>query len=157
MSTKSTIFAQKPKVIILGVEHSSQLINYNHQPSALRTFINKVNPAAICIERSPEEFSRNDFYEFTYEQQYVIIPFANQKKIPLHPIDWYPDSDDLKLAFGMSDLEVPAFTRQEKGFLGFTTFTENIDFEKDLYFADNPEYVKSIEKWYANLPEKDKF
>lgn len=150
-------YAQKAKVVILGVGHSTQLINYNQQPAAIRAFIDKVNPSAICIERSPEEFSRNDFYEFTYEQQYTIIPYAQKNKIPLHPIDWLPSDQDLDLAFGLKDLEIPKFTRQKNGFLGFTTFTEKNDFEAEFYFADHKKYIDSIAAWYTNHPEKNAF
>ena len=152
-----SLFAQKAKVVVLGVGHSSQLINYNQQPAAIRAFINKVNPSAICIERSPEEFSKNNFYEFTYEQQYLIVPYAKANKIPLHPIDWLPTEQDLDLSFGIKDLEVPKLTRQKTGFLGFTTFTEKEDFEDGLYFADGKNYRDSIAAWYTNHPEKTAF
>ncbi|WP_223585072.1 hypothetical protein [Sphingobacterium sp. GVS05A] len=150
-------YAQKAKVVILGVGHSTQLINYNQQPAAIRAFIDKVKPSAICIERSPEEFSRNDFYEFTYEQQYTTIPYARENKIPLHPIDWLPSDKDIDLAFGLKDLEIPKFTRQKNGFLGFTTFTEKDAFEEGLYFADDKKHIDSIASWYTNHPPKNAF
>ncbi|MFB9079345.1 hypothetical protein ACFFWB_18400 [Flavobacterium procerum] len=137
-----TVFvnAQKAKVVVLGVGHSTQFVNFNQQPSAIRAFIDRVNPRAVCVERSPEEFSKNDFYEFTFEQQYVIVPYAREKRLPLYPIDWLPSENDMDLAFGMKDLEVPKFTRQKNGFLGFTTFKEKQDFEDDFYFADKKSY-----------------
>jgi len=58
---------QKPKIVILGVTHSGQLVNAHEQPAVIRAFIAAVQPNAVCIERSPREFARNDFYEFTYE------------------------------------------------------------------------------------------
>jgi len=151
------VLGQKPKVVILGVGHSTQLINYNHQPAAIRAFINKVKPSAICIERSPEEFSRNDFYEFTYEQQFAVVPYAKENNIPLHPVDWIPSETDSELGFGIKDLSVPRFVRQKEGFLGFTTFTEKSDFEDDLYFAEKEDYVKRIASWYSSQPEKTAF
>jgi len=151
------VLGQKPKVVILGVGHSTQLINYNHQPAAIRAFINKVKPSAICIERSPEEFSRNDFYEFTYEQQFAVVPYAKENNIPLYPVDWIPSETDSELGFGIKDLSVPRFVRQKEGFLGFTTFTEKRDFEDDLYFAEKEDYVKRITSWYSSQPEKTAF
>ncbi|SIO01978.1 hypothetical protein SAMN05444409_1625 [Epilithonimonas zeae] len=151
------VLGQKPKVVILGVGHSTQLINYNHQPAAIRAFINKVKPSAICIERSPEEFSRNDFYEFTYEQQFAVVPYAKENNIPLYPVDWTPSETDSELGFGIKDLSVPRFVRQKEGFLGFTTFTEKRDFEDDLYFAEKEDYVKRIASWYSSQPEKTAF
>lgn len=151
------MFGQKPNVVILGVGHSTQLINYNHQPAAIRAFINKVKPSAICIERSPEEFSRNDFYEFTYEQQFAVIPYARENNIPLYPVDWVPSETDSDLGFGIKDLNVPRFVRQKEGFLGFTAFTEESDFEDDLYFAEKEDYIKRIASWYSSQPEKTAF
>jgi hypothetical protein len=153
----NSVFGQKPSIVVLGVEHSSQLINSNHQPAALRAFIDKVNPSAICIERSPEEYLRNDFYEFTYEQQEVIIPFARQNRIPIYPIDWLPNSDDLKLAFGTDNLEVPSFTRNPNGFWGFTVFTDSTSLKKDFYFADDLDYPTSNKNWYETYPQKVQF
>ncbi|KAF2514874.1 hypothetical protein [Flavobacterium foetidum] len=149
--------AQKAKVVVLGVGHSVQLVNFGQQPAAIRAFVERVKPSGICVERSPEEFSKNDFYEFTYEQQYVLLPYAKQKSIPLHPIDWIPSENDMDLAFGIKDLEVPAFTRQKSGFLGFTVFTEKNDFDADLYFADKQSYRDSIASWYETNPEKTSF
>lgn len=152
--TSLSLSSQKPNVVILGVGHSTQLINYAQQPAAIRAFIDKVDPKAICIERSPEEYSSNDFYEFTYEQQYTVVPLAKEKNIPLHPIDWLPSETDTELGFGIRDLSVPRFLRQKEGFLGFTIFTDPADFEDDLYFAEKPNYIRSIESWYAPYPEK---
>lgn len=151
------MLGQKPNVVILGVGHSTQLINYNHQSAAIRAFINKVKPSAICIERSPEEFSRNDFYEFTYEQQFAVVPYARENKIPLHPVDWIPSDTDSELGFGIKDLNVPRFVRQKDGFLGFTIFTEESDFEDDLYFTEKEDYIKRIASWYSSQPEKTAF
>ncbi|WP_312332192.1 hypothetical protein [Sphingobacterium sp.] len=156
-TTVNFALAQKAKVVVLGVGHSSQLINYNQQPAAIRAFIDRVNPSAICIERSPEEFSKNDFYEFTYEQQFTIVPYAIEKNITLHPIDWLPSDQDIDLAFGLKELEVPRFVRQNTGFLGFTTFTEKKDFENGLYFADEKIHIDSIASWYKSYPEKTNF
>lgn len=147
-------FGQKPNVVILGVGHSTQLINHNHQPAAIRAFINKVKPSAICIERSPEEFSRNDFYEFTYEQQFVVVPYSRENNIPLYPVDWVPSETDSELGFGIKDLNVPRFVRQKEGFLGFTTFTDDNDFKDDLYFSEKEDYIKRITSWYSSQPEK---
>lgn len=148
------ITGQKSKVVVLGVGHSSQLINYHQQPAAIRAFINKVKPSAICIERAPEEFAKNDFYEFTYEQQYLTIPYSIENKIPLHPIDWMPPESDTELGFGIKNLEVPRFIRQKEGFLGFTTFSEKKDFEDSLYFADKKSYAEGIASWYSLHQDK---
>ncbi|WP_299668156.1 hypothetical protein [uncultured Polaribacter sp.] len=147
-----TITAQN--VVVLGVEHSAQLVNTNHQPAILRAFMDKVNPEGICIERSPREYLKNDFYEFTFEQQYCIIPYAKDNSIPLYPIDWIPEDEDLELAFGVADLAVPRFTRNPSGFWGFTVFSDSTSFNKDFYFADEENYYENNKEWYANHSKK---
>ncbi|HKI79361.1 MAG TPA: hypothetical protein VKA26_12525 [Ignavibacteriaceae bacterium] len=154
--SSALLFAQqsKPSIVVLGVTHSGQLVNFNQQPAAIRAFIIRVNPAAICIERSPEQFSRNDFYEFTYEQQYCVAPYAREKKIPLYPVDWYPDKNDLVLAFGVSDLEVPSFSRRPSGFWGFTVFSDSSSLYNSLYYADDTTSGAGFKEWYTQYPEK---
>src|SRR4051794_9791365 len=45
-------------LVILGVEHSAQLAARAYHPGFFRAFFDRVRPAAICIERSPDEFAR---------------------------------------------------------------------------------------------------
>ena len=145
----------KPAFVVLGVTHSAQLVNSGEQPAALRAFMNRVKPDAILIERSPEEFARDDYYEFTYEQQYVTIPFARQKKIPLFPFDWLPKEEDLLLAFRTKDLEVPAFTRNPSGFWGFSVFSDSSVLNRSLYYAEDSALKKENAAWYRAYPEKE--
>jgi hypothetical protein len=145
------------KLIVLGVTHSAQLVNPAFQPGALRAFIKKCNPKAICIERSPTNFSRNDFYEFTYEQQFCIIPFARENKIPVFPFDWEPNPEDLGLSFGISDLENPPFARSKQGFMSFLNFDDSISTKGGLFYADDPAYPETLSGWYKTYPEKANF
>lgn len=124
------------RVVILGVSHSAQLVAESYQPAVFRAFFERVNPDAICIERSPQEFARNDFYEFTYEQQYLTVPYAREHHIPLHPVDWLPSADDTLLAFGIENLETPLVVRRPSGFLGFLNFTEKEDLATDLFYSE---------------------
>lgn len=139
----------KTKLLILGVGHSTQLVAESYQPAVLRAFIDRVKPDAICIERSPQEFARNDYYEFTYEQQYLAVPYAREHKIPLYPVDWLPPSDDSLLAFNLADLEKPLFVRGPSGFLGFMNFADKSDLTTTLFFAESEEN-RSQQKQFAN-------
>lgn len=141
----------KTKVIILGVGHSSQLVAESYQPAVFRAFFDRVRPDAICIERSPQEFARNDFYEFTYEQQYLTIPYAKEHRIPLYPVDWLPSAEDTLLAFNLPDLEKPLFVRAASGFLGFLSFTDKIDLNIDLFYSET-EIDRNQQKEFANTP-----
>ena len=135
----------------MGVQHSAQLVAESYQPAVFRAFIDKVKPDAVCIERSPQEFARNDFYEFTYEQQYLVVPYARKNKIPLYPIDWLPQAEDTTLAFNIADLEKPLFIRRPEGFLGFTSFKDKDTLETDLFYAETEDNIAS-QKEFANQP-----
>lgn len=152
----NTLFSQttNPFIVVIGVTHSAQLVCSAQQPAALRSFMVRVKPSAILIERSPEEFSRSDFYEFTYEQQFVVVPFARQHKIPLYPIDWLPKEQDLLLAFGVKDLEVPTFTRNPSGFWGFTVFKDSSILHRSLYYAEDSNLRLQNADWYSKYPSK---
>jgi len=139
----------RPAVVVLGVNHSSQLVNPYQQPAVLRAFLDRVRPSAICIERDPEAFARQDFYEFTYEQQYCIVPYARAAKIPLFPIDWHPPEGDLQLAYGTTNLELPPFTRHPHGFWGFLSYNSAAALREPFYFADDTAVTNSYAAWYA--------
>ena len=150
--TQSPPVSIKTKVVILGVEHSAQLVAESYQPAVFRAFFDRVKPDAICIERSPQEFARNDFYEFTYEQQYLTVPYAKERKIPLYPVDWLPSSEDSSLAFNLPDLEKPFFVRNPSGFLGFQIFTDKTDLNLDLFYAETESSRDRQKKFAANTP-----
>lgn len=147
--TSKQVESPKTKLIILGVGHSTQLVAESYQPAVMRAFINRVKPDAICIERSPQEFSRNDFYEFTFEQQYLTVPFAREHQIPLYPVDWLPQPEDTLLAFNLADLEKPPFVRNASGFLGFINFAEKSSLSTDLFYAES-EVNRDQQTQFAN-------
>lgn len=133
-------------IVVLGVEHSIQLVSEFHQPAVFRAFNDRVSPHAICIERSPEEFARSDFYEFTYEQQFLTVPYAKDRGIPVYPIDWLPKNDDQALVWGISDLESPPFLRNQGGFQGFVSFPEE-NRSLDFFFAEQEEHINKYRSW----------
>lgn len=142
------------EVVILGVDHSAQLVNRRQQPAAMRAFFSSISPAAICIERAPEEFARGDHYEFTYEIQDVIVPWARETKTPLCPFDWLPAPEDTELAFGIADLEAPPLLRKPSGFQGFLTFSDPQTRTNGLFFADEEAERAKHRKFYLNYPDK---
>jgi hypothetical protein len=126
----------RTRVVILGVGHSTQLVEERQQPAALRAFFDRVQPDAIGVERDPEPFARGDHYEFTYEIQYIALPYAQERGLPVHPIDWIPPRDDLILGFGV-DLEEPPEIRG--GWQGFLAFPDPTESRLPLLFADSEE------------------
>lgn len=144
--------ANRTEVFILGVDHSAQLINRRQQPAAMRAFFEALAPDAICIERSPDRVARNDHYEFTYEIQEVIVPWAREKRIALCPFDWLPNAEDSALALGIADLEAVPPLRRPSGFQGFLTFPEARSRTLGLFFADAPEERARHRDFYAAYP-----
>lgn len=145
--------APATEVVILGVDHSAQLVNRRQQPAALRAFFAAVSPAAVCIERPPERTARNDHYEFTYEIQNVIVPWARETSTPLCAFDWLPSPEDSSLVFGIDDLERPPLLRKPSGFQGFVTFPEPRSLTQGLYFADTEEERARYRAFYATHPD----
>jgi len=143
---------EKSKIVVLGVTHSMQLVNPKQQPAILRTFFDRVDPKALCIESTPEQYLQSNFYEFTYEQQFCLIPYAKKKNIPIHPFDWWPENEDMRIALGFTDAEYPAFTRRANGFQGFLYFEDSSIFKNDLYYAENEKEKKEISDWYVSYP-----
>jgi hypothetical protein len=78
--------AQPATLVILGiVEHSAQLVAESYQPAVFSAFFQRVQPDIICVEGSPHEFLRGDYYEYSYELQHVAVPFAREEGIPVFP------------------------------------------------------------------------
>ncbi len=139
-------------MVVLGVSHSAQLVARAQQPAAVRAFLDRVQPAAIGIERDPEAFARGDHYEFTYEIQDLVVPYALERGIPLHPFDWVPPVTDQRLAMGI-DLEVPPEVRPRQGFGAFLSFRDSAEFRRPLLFADDPEHPAVVEVGaFARVP-----
>lgn len=146
---------QTTRVIVLGVDHAAQLVSANDSPAMLAAFLGRAKPDAICIERSPEAFARNDYYEFTYEVQDVVVPFARSNGIELCPIDWEPPADDARLGFGMDLAAVPD-VRPAKGFQQFLAFQQPSQLARTLFHADDPENVAHVTRWAATPSKHSK-
>jgi hypothetical protein len=139
VSVTAPLAAQEPartRVVILGVGHSTQLVEERQQPAALRAFFDRVAPDAIGVERAPELLARGNHYEFTYEIQHVALPYALERRIPVHGIDWMPSGEDMLLGFGV-DLETLPAVRS--GWRGFLSFPDSVDVRLPLFFADSEE------------------
>jgi hypothetical protein len=115
-------------------------------------FIDRVHPDAICIERPPAEAARNDFYEFTYEVQGIVLPYAAAHRTELCPVDWMPPVEDQKLGFGR-DLDVPPEIRP-KGPQGFVFFPDPKSLKADIFAADDPATMQPITNWASKQPER---
>ena len=146
----------RTRVTILGVEHAAQLVAEKDQPGMLAAWLDLVKPAAVCIERPPEQASRQDYYEFTYEIQGIILPWAAKNAAELCPIDWMPPAHDQLLGFGL-DLDTPLEVRKAQGFQGFLTFPDRKILDWDFFSANDPATLAPLQKWAAEpAPRADR-
>ncbi|OCA88043.1 hypothetical protein A8F94_09480 [Bacillus sp. FJAT-27225] len=141
----------KSKVVILGVNHSYQLVSKECQPAAYRAFMERVKPDGIGIERSPESFVRGDYYEFTYEQQNICVPYALKKGIQIHPFDWNLSTEDQLLAWNISNIDDPPLIRQNNHYNDFKYFPT---LEEDFFYSERPEIKGKIKNW-MEIPTND--
>lgn len=132
-------------VTILGVDHAAQLVAPRDPPALLEAFLARVKPDAICIERAPEAYARGDYYEFTYEVQDVVVPYARRSGIELCPIDWEPPVEDQRLGFGMA-LDAPPELRLLKGFPSFLNFAAQT-LQRDFFHADDAANLQKVTQW----------
>ncbi|MBB5987879.1 hypothetical protein [Sphingobium lignivorans] len=140
--------APRTRVIVLGVDHGTQLLSERDQPGMLAAYLKQVQPDAICIERPPEQAARGDYYEYTYEVQGIILPYAKASRTTLCPIDWMPPVEDAKLGFGL-DLDTPLEIRRPSGFQGFLTFPDRASLTRDFFAADDPQNLAAVVHWAA--------
>jgi hypothetical protein len=133
------------QVVILGVSHGAELINPKLNPGRYRSYIDAVAPDLLLIERDPRRATFGDWYEFTYEQQHIVLPYAREHHIPVVPFGWQPPATDAH-AIGMRSLEVPPPVRSRGGFQGMLSF-EPEDYKAGFFFADSPDYRQRIANW----------
>lgn len=155
-ATAPTLFEQAlaaptTRVVILGVDHSAQLVSPDDQAGLLTAFLERVHPDAVCIERPPDLAAQRDFYEFTYEVQGIVLPYTSRHPIEVCPIDWMPSLQDQMLAFG-SNLDVPPEIRPTSGFSGFLTFPERESLKTDFFAADDPATTADVVKHMLGYP-----
>lgn len=136
------------RVVVLGVDHAVQLVAKNDRPGMLAAFIGRVAPDAICVERAPEPFARGDLYEFTYEIQDVVLPYARAHDIDVCPFDWEPSHQDQLLGWGM-DLSAPLEVRKPDGFQGFLSFPQPEKLRRGLFSAEDRATLAEVERWIA--------
>ena len=152
--TAQTPAAAAPtRVLVLGVDHAVQLVSEADQPGMLAAFIEKVSPSAICVERAPEPYARGDHYEFTYEIQDIVLPYASQHGIEICPFDWEPSREDQLLGWGML-ISDPPEVRAKEGFQGFLSFPKPETLRRGLFEADRRESLAEVDAWIRNPPEQ---
>jgi hypothetical protein len=134
------------RVVVLGVNHAAQLVAEADQPGMLLAFMERLAPSAICVEREPGALARNDHYEFTYEIQDVVLPYARKHGLEICPFDWEPPHEDKLLGWGF-DISAPPEVREPSGYLGFLTFPEPEALRRSFFHADEPGALAKVEEW----------
>ncbi|MBL8656686.1 MAG: hypothetical protein JNJ92_04910 [Altererythrobacter sp.] len=127
---------EQTRVIVLGVDHSAQLVSRAYRAAVMEAFFDRVKPDAICVERDPENFATGDFYEFTYEVSDIAVPYVRDRRLGLCPFDWMPSKNDQVLGFGL-DMDAPPPVRPAAGFQGFLTFPDKAALRRGLFWAED--------------------
>lgn len=139
----------KTRVVVLGVDHSTQLVSKRYRPAVVEGFFDRVKPDAICVERDPENLAIGDLYEFTYEVSDIALPYVREHKLGVCPIDWIPPKQDMLLGFGI-DLDAPPVIRPTEGFQAFLTF-DQAAMGRDLFWAEDRTALKEWDA-FADKP-----
>jgi hypothetical protein len=134
------------RVVVLGVNHAAQLVSEADQPGMLLAFIRRLAPDAVCVEREPEAYARNDHYEFTYEIQDVVLPYAREQGLEICPFDWEPPREDQMLGWGLA-LSDPPEVRRPAGFQGFLSFPEAEALRRGFFQADDVASLAKVHEW----------
>jgi hypothetical protein len=134
------------RVVVLGVNHAAQLVSEADRPGMLAAFIEKVSPSAVCVERAPAKYARGDHYEFTYEIQDIVLPYAHEHGLEVCPFDWEPSREDMLLGWGM-DFAAPPEVRAKEGFQGFLSFPEPAALRRGLFEAEDPASLTKVHAW----------
>ncbi len=138
------------RLVILGTEHSPQLVAESYQPAVFRAFFARVQPQVVCIEQPPDAFVRGDFRygEHAYERQHIALPWARQRGLPVYPVDWVlPEGDDQRLVWGVPDIEAPPFLRSWGYVRSFKRFPKEM-LDLDLFFAESEAASRRVAAWY---------
>lgn len=136
-------------LVILGTDHSPQLVAERYQPAVFRAFFERVHPDALCIEHPPAAFARGDwrYGEYAYEKRHLALPWARERGVPIYPVDWLPPADDQLLAWGTPDIEAPPFLRPWGYVRGFVSFPA-AQLDLDLFFAEADAARRPVDDWY---------
>ncbi|HEU4451445.1 MAG TPA: hypothetical protein VFR81_00255, partial [Longimicrobium sp.] len=155
VEAQSAAAAREPartRVVVMGVTHSAQLVAESYQPAVFRAFMARVAPAAVLVERDPESLARGSHHDFTYEIQHIALPWAAERRIPVHPFDWVPDEEDERLAFGITFNPPPA-VRRPGGFQDFIHF-DSATLRLPLFYAESDSVRASYSEWYDRPAEE---
>jgi hypothetical protein len=138
------------RLVILGTEHSPQLVAESYQPAVFRAFFARVQPQVLCIEQPPGAFVRGDYRygEYAYERHHIALPWARQRGLPVYPVDWVlPEGDDQRLVWGVPDIEAPPFLRTWGAVRGFMRFPKEM-LDLELFFAESEAASRRVAAWY---------
>ncbi|MDD5361685.1 MAG: carbohydrate binding domain-containing protein [Ignavibacteria bacterium] len=121
----------KTNIVVLGCEHSSELINPKMFPAVFRAFFNRLKPDAVCLETKSEWLADKKFFPASYESWGITYPWAVKNNVPVFGVDWQPDIKAserywTKMDFDKRKREIPS---SDSNGLEYNP-------ENDLFFAD---------------------
>lgn len=97
------------EVIVIGAAHSDLLRSPHFSPAHIRAALDVAEPTLVGVEANPIWFANGVFFPGTYECQGIAIPWAVERCIPVHGIDWQDydrmmrDVEEGRLSAGASE------------------------------------------------------
>lgn len=64
----------------------------HYTPAKLKKLIEESKPEVMAIEVRPEDYNAGRTGNNPWDMNEVVIPYANENKLPIEPIDWWPDN-----------------------------------------------------------------
>ncbi len=77
------------EVLVLGTHHApGMFLSAEYTPAHIRATLEAAKPDVVAVESHPRWFEQGRFHVVTYEAQGVAVPFARERGIPVHGVDW---------------------------------------------------------------------
>lgn len=64
----------------------------HYTPSKLKELIESSKPEVMAIEIRPEDYNAGRTVNNPWDMNEVVLPYAKENKLPIEPIDWWPDN-----------------------------------------------------------------
>ena len=96
---------QKTEIIIIGTFHGNHATMLNYHFGTLKYFLEITKPDVLAVEIRPNDLKNKNFDVTPQDIAKIVIPWANEKKIPLYGIDWWKDNSRQEYNQFMAKLE----------------------------------------------------
>lgn len=132
-------------VVFIGANHNYTFLHPRFSPAHVRALLSKIDPAALCIELTPD-WPRNDGLPTWPQEQYAALTWAQSAEIPVYAVDWAtPERRALSPIVRMS--EGAALTESGQAFEDFKEYyLDMVWWTASQAFGDAPNDIESHQR-----------